>query len=326
MIRYLQSSLTLSLRICVFLFLLWAMAALYVDAGSGFSLALLLLCIASGFYFRAVKRISAFVFLACFAVLVWWIMQPPSNDRDWLVDVSRLPEASIDGSRVTVSNVRNFRYQSENSFTENWETREYDLDKLVGFDLFMVTWGLENIAHTIASWRFSDGTQLAVSIETRKEKHETYSAFKGFFRQFEVYYVVADERDVIKVRTDHRGEKVRLYNLKLPLENTRALLLEYLREVNELKARPRWYNALTHNCTTAIRYHNKQIGAAGSLDWRLFLNDNLDELGYERGIIDQSLPLEELRKVSDITSKAKSIPADEDFSAAIREGLPGYAQ
>jgi hypothetical protein len=168
--------------------------------------------------------------------------------------------------------VRNFSYREDEEFDVNWETRSLDLDQLVGVDLFLNFWGPEHIAHTIASWRFADGSHIAVSIETRKESHEEYSATKGFFRQFEIYYVVADERDLIKVRTDHRGEDVYLYRMGFPLEDAKALLLDYMREINRLNQQPRWYNALTHNCTTAIRYHSKHIGAAGPLDWRLFAN------------------------------------------------------
>lgn len=324
MVRHLHSVLIICIYIFVFLFFLWAVAALYIDASGWLSLFLVLVCVASSFYFKPFKQFFLFISFCCVLVLIWWFTLSPSNDRDWRVDVARLPSATIENDNLSVSNVRNFQYQSENRFTEKWETRKYNLDKLVGIDMSLIFWGPKNVAHTITSWRFSDGTHLAVSIETRKEKHEDYSAFKGFFRQFEIYYVVADEEDLIKLRTNHRGEKVYLYNLKMPMKNARALLLDYLREINKLKEEPRWYNALTHNCTTAIRFHNKQIGAAGPLDWRLILNGNLDELGYERGVIDTSLSLDKLREVSNITKKAKELPSDANFSAAIRRGLPGF--
>jgi hypothetical protein len=250
----------------------------------------------------------------------------PDNDRDWRPEVARLPGATIDGSQITITNVRNFTYRAENDFDENWETRELDLEQLVGADLFLNFWGPEHIAHTITSWRFADGSHIAVSIETRKESHEEYSATRGFFRQFEVYYVVADERDLIRLRTDHRGEDVYLYKLGFPLDDARAMLLDYLQEINRLREKPRWYNALTHNCTTAIRYHSKQIGAAGPLDWRMFANGHLAELGYERGVFDQSLSLERLVAASRVSGKAKMLPAGANFSAAIRQGLPGFTR
>lgn len=324
MIRRLHEPLALLFSLALLLFFLWALAALYVDAGPWFPAALVVICLPALFFFESIKRSSLFVLACCLAVLAWWYMLPPSNDREWRPEVARLPGAKIDGNKITVTNVRNFSYRAENDFHENWETRSLDLDQLVGADLFLNFWGPEHIAHTIASWRFADGNHIAVSIETRKESHEEYSATKGFFRQFEIYYVVADERDLIKVRTNHRGEHVYLYKLGFPLEQAKAMLLDYMREINRLQQQPRWYNALTHNCTTAIRYHSKQVGAAGPLDWRLFANGHLPELGYERGVLDQSLPLPQLIEASYISDKAKALPADADFSAAIRQGLPGF--
>ncbi len=326
MISFLRKLLITCGLILLYLFLLWAIAALYFDANNWLSVLLVLVCIIAGLYFRSIKHTSLFVLPACLVVLTWWLTLSPDNNRDWRPEVTNLPGATITGNQISVTNVRHFDYQSENSFSENWETRHFNLDRLTGADLFLVFWGPEQIAHTITSWRFSDGSHIAISIETRKEKHEEYSAIKGFFRQFEVYYVVADERDLIKLRTDHRGEEVYLYKLGFPLQEARAMLLDYLREINQLKQEPRWYNALTHNCTTAIRYHSKQIVAARALDWRLFLNGHLPELGYERGVLDQSLSLNELRKASNITDKAKRLPADANFSAAVRAGLPGFTR
>jgi len=324
MIRVLYRSLVIFASLALLLFFLWALAALYFDAGPWFPVTVASLVVVALLFFRSARRWSLFVLACCLLVLAWWSMLPPDNDRDWRPEVARLPHAKIEGSRVTVFNLRNFTYRAENDFDENWETRSLDLDQLVGADLFLNFWGPEHIAHTIASWRFSDGSHIAVSIETRKEIHEEYSAIRGFFRQFEVYYVVADERDLIKLRTDHRGEQVYLYKLGFPLDDARALLLQYLGEINKLKEKPRWYNALTHNCTTAIRHHSKQIGAAGPLDWRLFLNGHLAELGYERGVLDQSLSLEALREASHISARANNLPADENFSNAIRKDLPGF--
>jgi len=250
-------------------------------------------------------------------------MIPPRNDRDWYPDVACLPRAAVEGNRLTIENVRNFDYRTETNYTERWEKRTYDLDRLRGMDMFLSYWGSTLICHTIASWEFDDGRHLAISIETRKEKGESYSAIRGFFRQYELYYVVADERDLVRLRTNYRGERVYLYRIKAPPESARALLLDYLKEVNLLAGHARWYNALTHNCTTMIRYHARQVGEGRPWDWRILANGRIDELGYEQGRIDTSLPFPELKKKSDITEKAKAADADPDFSARIREGLPG---
>ena len=326
MIRWLHKPLALLAALALLLFFLWALAALHFDAGAWFPLALLALAAGAVIVLRSTRGTALVMLVGCAAVLAWWYTLAPANDREWRPEVARLPAATIDGSKITITNVRNFSYREDEDFDVNWETRSLDLDQLVGVDLFLNFWGPEHIAHTIASWRFADGSHIAVSIETRKESHEEYSATKGFFRQFEIYYVVADERDLIKVRTNHRGEHVYLYKLGFPLDQARAMLLDYMREINQLAQEPRWYNALTHNCTTAIRYHSKHIGAAGPLDWRLFANGHLPELGYERGVLDQSLPLAQLVEASYISDKAKALPADANFSAAIRQGLPGFPQ
>lgn len=308
--------------------IVWGTAALWIDGpasrplaavlAGGFALAALAVL----FGVRAWTRKAALLALLLGGVVAWWNAIPASNERDWQPDVAELPWAEIDGSRVTIHNVRNFEYRSETDFTERWETRTYDLDQLTGADMFLSYWGPTAIAHTIASWDFADGQHLAVSIETRKEKGETYSALLGFFRQYEIYYVVADERDVIGVRTNHRGEHTYLYRLRTPPDVARAILLDYLAEVNRLKERPRWYNALTHNCTTTIRSHAQHVSAGSPFAWQLLLNGHLDELGYERGSINTTLPFAELRARSEITERAKAAGSDPAFSARLREGLP----
>jgi hypothetical protein len=255
-------------------------------------------------------------------VLAWWLTLAPSNDRDWQPDVERRPTATIDGPLLTVRNVRNFSYRDERDVTERWETRTYDLDTLVGFDVFVSFWGPTLYGHTIMSWEFADGRHLAVSIETRKEKGEEYSALRGFFRQYELCYVVADERDVIALRTNARGETVQLYRTRGGPDRGRALLLEYVREINAIAEQPRWYNALTQNCTTTIWHHTQAVGSGPSLDWRLLASGYLVDLAYERGTVNTSMGLEELKRRSDITARARSAGELPDFSKAIRQGLP----
>jgi hypothetical protein len=237
--------------------------------------------------------------------------------------VAQLASARIDGNALTIRNVRNFDWRGETDFTPRWETRRYDLSKLRGADMFLSYWGPRNIAHTIMSWEFADGQHLAISIETRKKVGQSYSAVLGFFRQYEIYYVVADERDLVGVRAKFRGEDLYLYRLKAPAAQARAMLLDYLKEVNRLDAAPEWYNALVHNCTTTIRHHAQNVSAGRRFDWRILANGYFDELGYERGQIDTSMPFAELRRRSDITAKAKASYGGPGFSRIIRENLPG---
>jgi len=307
----------------------WSSAALWFDGPEQRWLAGLLagtfaLGICAALTLLRPFRLALAAVLALFlVVLAWWLNIPPSNEGDWQPDVAQLPSATIEGDIVTVHNIRNFDYRSETDYTPRWETRTYDLGKLRGVDMFLSYWGPTLIAHTIMSWEFADGRHLAVSIETRKKKGQEYSAVLGFFRQYEIYYVVADEHDVIGVRTEFRGEQDFLYRLKSPPAIARAVLLDYFKEINRLAAKPKWYNALVHNCTTTIRQHAQDVGVGRALDWRLFANGRIDELGYERGQIDTSQPIAELRRRSDITAKAKAAYGGPDFSSSIRVGLPG---
>jgi hypothetical protein len=327
--RWLASLARLPFRLLGMLAALWAGGAVWFDAHIGRTPALVLaLVVALGGalaalllrpFWRAVLAMALLLGL----VLGWWLGIPPRNDRDWLPDVARTAKTTRDGDFITIENVRNFDYRSETDYDEIWETRRYDLSKLVGVDLFLVHWGAPGIAHTIVSWEFENAPPLAISIETRKEKGEAYSAVRGFFRQFELYYVVADERDVVGVRAKHRGEQVFLYRVDMLPENAKKLLLRYLDEVDALAEQPKWYNALTHNCTTEIRWNLQAIGLRNPFDWRILANGHLDELMYERKVIDTRLPFPEMRERSDVTLKAIEADGASDFSKRIRAGVPG---
>jgi hypothetical protein len=252
----------------------------------------------------------------------WRFSLRPSNARDWQPDVARVATAEIRGERVTVRNVRNFRYRSETDFDERWEERRLDLTQLDGLDIFFSYWGAPLIAHTIMSWSFADDLHLAISIETRKTKDQEYSTLAGFFRQYELIYVAADERDAIALRTNIRGEDVYLYRLRTTPQAAKILLLDYLDEMNALAREPRWYNALLTNCTTAMRQRVIHAGGRVPLSWKLLANGYLPELLYERGSFDATRPFAELKAMSRINDRARAAGAAEDFSARIRAGLP----
>ncbi|MGB8682717.1 MAG: DUF4105 domain-containing protein [Candidatus Binatus sp.] len=318
---------TITMSVIVAAAVAWGVMAIWFDGPHSRMLAAPMaagLAIVSIVLAAIVRPLLRGLVVALFPVIVvalWWTSIPPSNARDWTPDVSRTARVTFDGSRVTIENVRNFKYRSESDYDQRWETRSCDLDRIKGVDLFISFWGPTEIAHTIVSWDFDNGQHLAISIETRKEKGESYSAIRGFFRQYELYYVVADERDLVGLRANYRGEQVYLYRISATPAQARALLVDYLNEVNQLADHPEWYNALTQNCTTAIRGHAQNIGVGGSLDWRLLANGHLDELLYERGQIDTSIPFAELRSRSNITEKAKAAGDSPDFSARIRQGL-----
>jgi Domain of unknown function (DUF4105) len=257
-------------------------------------------------------------------VLVWWLSLPPSNNRNWLPDVAVLPFADITGNQVTIHNIRNCDYRTETDFDVHTYNKTFALDQLRTVDLYLVTWGSPDIAHTMVSFGFTNGDYVCFSIETRKEKGEDYSAVKGLFRQFELTYIIADERDLVRLRTNYRqGEEACLYRLQATPEQAQKLFLDYLRRANELHERAEWYNALTENCTTAIRTQRDTADRA-PWNWRMLLNGHLDELLYERGTIATNLPFAELKKLSNINARAKAADKATDFSQQIRKGLPGF--
>jgi hypothetical protein len=268
---------------------------------------------------------TAIAGLALFALLVILFLRiPASNDRDWLPEVAVTPHATINGDLVTIHGVRNFDYRSESDFTPRWETRTYDLRKLNSADLIAVYWAGKAIAHIMISFGFQDKDYLAVSIETRKEKGESYSTLAGFFRQYELYYVVADERDVIRVRTNYRQpqEDVYIYRTRAPVQNIRNVFLDYIKGINELRERPGFYNTLTTNCTTTIRTHTRMNPGTPPMSWKILLSGYVPDYVYEIGKIDTTMPFSELEKRSLINARAHAADKDPAFSERIREDLP----
>ena len=264
----------------------------------------------------------------CFLVpLLCFHLMRPSNDRIWQPDVAQQPFAEFMGDQVTVHNVRNCIYTSETNFSAAFETRHYDLAKLRTADIFLVDWGLHKVAHAMLSFGFEDGQYLCFSIETRKEVGESYSAFKGLFRQYEVIFIAGDERDLVGLRTNFRqGETARLYRMvKAPPQAIRATFLDYLNRINGLKRKPEWYNALTENCMVGFFQIARQhaVKGRGRWHWSVILNGYADRHAYENGALDTTLPFDELRERSIVNDRARAAGDSPMFSQLIREGVPG---
>lgn len=325
--RVLSIAIHFSISAVFVLATLWASLALLFDGPRTreIAMALAIAYAVTSFAFlvflRPRNRAYSVVTVLLGLVLLWWWGLEPSNDREWQADVAMLPRAKIMNDTVTIQNVRNFNYRSETDFEEQWDTRKYDLSTINGLDLFVIYWGHPSIAHTILSWQFESGPNLAISIETRKEVGEHYSALRGFFRQYELYYVFSDERDVIALRTNYRNEDVYLYRLRTPPKRAKEILLNYITAANQLVSSPKWYNALTDNCTNTIRFHANYGVYKIPFDWRWLASGYLDELLYENKAINHSMTFSVLKLASHINAKAKAAPL-EDFSAAIRIGLP----
>ena len=309
---------------------IWAVGALYYApilpqawrAGAAASYAVITLL---AFIFLPRRGRTAIVAVGAFAVLVALFFRiPASNDRDWEAEVANLPYATINGDRITIHNIRNFEYRSESDFDPRWETRTYDLNKLDSGDIIAVYWAGKAIAHVMVSFGFAGKDYLTVSIETRKEKGESYSTLAGFFRQYELYYVVADERDVVRVRTTYRQpqEDVYIYRVNGPLKNLRRVFLDYIQSMNDLRERPSYYNTLTTNCTTSILFHTRMNPESPPMSWKVLLSGYLPDYLYDLGRLDTARPFAELEKLSLVNGRAHAADRDPAFSQRIREGLP----
>ena len=263
------------------------------------------------------------VYAASFALfLAWWATIRPTNDRNWTPDVARTVTATIDGDRLVVKNVRNFTWRSDTDFDQRWEQRTYNLSNVTDVDLIMSYWSGEAIAHTIVSFGFDDAARLAFSIETRKESHEGYSSIAGFFKEYELAMVAADERDVVRVRSNVRGEDVRIYRLRMTPANAQLLLREYVQEINDLAREPRFYNTLTANCTNLVFDMVRVIHPGLPLDIRVLLSGYLPNYAYDLGATDTNVSFERLRETAKVHDNAVQADTDPLFSARIREGIP----
>ena len=264
-------------------------------------------------------------FLVVFGgIVAWWLSIPASNDRAWQPDVAVLPYATVTGEQVTIHNIRNLNYRTETDFDVRYYDKTFDLNRLDSVDLIAVYWMGDAIAHIMVSFGFEGKDFVAFSIETRKEKGEGYSTLKGLFKQYELTYVVADERDLIRLRTDYRNppEDVYLYRGHMTPENSRKFFMEYVRQINSLKENPEWYNTLTTNCTTDVVRLSRAYGGKARYNWKVLLSGYAPQYAYENGSLDTRIPFEELRKESYINPKAHAIGDDPQFSRKIREGLP----
>jgi Domain of unknown function (DUF4105) len=262
-------------------------------------------------------------FAAAFAVLlIWWRSLSPSNDRDWADDVARVTHGTIEGNHITLYNVRNFEWRTAADYTQRWETRRYDLERLVSLDMIMSYWSGHTIAHTLISFGFADGDHVVFSVEVRRERTEAFSEIGGFFKEFELSVIAAEERDIVRLRTNIRRERTYLYRLRIGPSAMRALFLAYVEEANSLVNHPRFYHTLTGNCTILIYKMLRRIVGPLPLSYRLWLSGYMPEYVYSVGGLDTRYPLEDLRRLGYISDRGRSADQSPTFSEDIRRGIP----
>ena len=323
-LRWLGTGLGFLLRVAL---VGWATLAIYYSnlpwAWSRLVLALAFLTFAIWALWRSRSPRVLLAFAGIFlGVLVWWNSIRPSHHRPWRPEVAVMPQAFVDGDRVHITGVRHFDYRSTYDFTVRYEEREVSLSSLTSIDLFVSYWALGPVAHTFVSFNFDNALPLCISIETRPEIGEGFSPIASLFKQFELIYVVGDERDVVRVRTNYRQDDVFLYHIRASPENARQLFLIYLDRINSLYNQPEFYHLLSNSCTINIVRYARAAGKVGRFDFRYVLNGFVDRYLYSLGLVDTTLPFAELRRRSRINDAANAAGDAPDFSHRIRASVP----
>lgn len=260
--------------------------------------------------------------LAIIAVsATWYLTIRPSNDRIWAPEVEFGVTGTVDGDVVTLSHVRNVDWSTPESFTGGWETRTYRLSQLTSVDLVSSVWANPAIAHTLMSFGFADGTHVVFSAEIRKEKGEAFTAIGGFFRKFDLVLIAADERDILRLRTDVRRETVSLYRLTAPPELMQRMFLNMVALGNDLAATPRFYNTATTNCTTVLWQMAREVQPGLPLDRRVFLSGFIAGYLQRIGLLPADVPLAQIEAEARVAPVGPAGGDSAGFSARLRAGM-----
>lgn len=253
-------------------------------------------------------------------VAIWWNTIQPREDRDWRPEVAYNVTYTEKDGLITLDHVRNFDWTTEEDFVERWESRTVNPDDISSVDVILSIWDSPDIAHTLISFGFGDGQHVVFSTEIRKEKGEDFSSVGGFFKQFELVLVAADERDIVRLRTDVRGEQVSLYPLDLKPELRKELFLSFLKLGNELAAKPAWYNTITANCTTVPYHIVRRLTDNVVPDVRVLLSGRLPSYLHELGVLRPDMPLDAIVARAHVAPLGLAIADGVAFSRKVRAG------
>jgi hypothetical protein len=251
--------------------------------------------------------------------LAWWFSLRPQSERDWAIGMEVLPRVEINADDVQIGAFRNFDWSADGAAVPRYEDQSFDLARLRTVDYFLSHWSGPLMAHTLVSFGFDDGRFLALSVEARRRRWQKYSPLWGLFRSYELMFVIGDERDIVRVRTSVRGERVYLYRVRMPAQQIRQLLVDYLEHAKVLNVRPEWYNSVISNCTTNLFYYpNRRVRIPWWLKPNIFFNGLSARTLYRLHGLADSVPFKELQarsEILDVESAAGDLP---DFSRRIR--------
>ncbi|HWD12171.1 DUF4105 domain-containing protein [Pseudochrobactrum sp. sp1633] len=258
------------------------------------------------------------VFTLVFAVLlIWWHSIKPSLNRDWAPEVAQTVTADFKGDQVRLNHIRDFDWRTEKDFTANWKSADYDLNQIKSVDLFLSYWAGPAIAHTLVSFGFEDGRYVVFSAEIRKKRGQAFSEIGGFFKDFELAMIAAEESDIVYLRTNVRGERVYRYHVDIAPEQARQLFRLYTDTANRLSKDAGFYNTLTANCTTVVFDMARILDPSIALDYRVLLSGYLPEYMFEKELIlTPETNTQSMRLNADISAQAKG--SREGYSQRIR--------
>lgn len=256
--------------------------------------------------------------LSTLAVMSWYQTIEPRDDRNWAPDVAHGVTARIAGDVVTLSNLRDFDWQTPKQAEERWITQSYDLDKLDSLEMLTSVWDNPDIAHLLVSFGFTDGEHVVFSVEIRREADEEFSEIGGFFRQFELVLIGATERDIVRLRTDVRREEVRLFPVKLTPEQRRTMFMSYVNLAQDLEQKPRFYNTIAANCTTVVYTLARSLKSDLPIRKSLILSGRLPGYLDELGVLDGEGTVQDRQNAALIPANVHNDHPDMTYSEAIR--------